>query len=147
MKKLTNQILMISSGFLIFTIGISYLFYNYIKSQNVVCETKPSLAYCGIITAELNERVQKGKQIFNINCAACHTLDKKMTGPSLRGILNTRGHPYKNYVYDFITKEDSLIGIKDTYTLVINEEYNINFNHNFKLNGNDFENLMEYLKE
>ncbi len=26
----------------------------------------------------------KGKAIFNTNCAACHSLDKKMTGPALR---------------------------------------------------------------
>ncbi|MFC4722529.1 cytochrome c3 family protein [Geojedonia litorea] len=28
----------------------------------------------------------KGKTIFNTNCAACHQLDKKMTGPALRNI-------------------------------------------------------------
>ena len=26
----------------------------------------------------------KGKALFNANCAACHQLDKKMTGPALR---------------------------------------------------------------
>jgi cytochrome c2 len=26
----------------------------------------------------------KGKTLFNTNCAACHQLDKKMTGPPLR---------------------------------------------------------------
>ena len=26
----------------------------------------------------------KGKSLFNANCAACHQLDKKMTGPALR---------------------------------------------------------------
>ena len=28
----------------------------------------------------------KGKSIFNANCAACHKLDKKMTGPALRNV-------------------------------------------------------------
>jgi cytochrome c2 len=28
----------------------------------------------------------KGKELFNSNCAACHNLDKKMTGPALRGV-------------------------------------------------------------
>ena len=28
----------------------------------------------------------KGKDLFNSNCAACHKLDAKMTGPALRGI-------------------------------------------------------------
>src|SRR5690606_25836299 len=29
---------------------------------------------------------EKGKTLFNTNCAACHQLDKKMTGQSLRNI-------------------------------------------------------------
>jgi cytochrome c551/c552 len=29
---------------------------------------------------------QDGKQIFNANCASCHALDKKMTGPALRDV-------------------------------------------------------------
>ena len=28
----------------------------------------------------------KGKSLFNANCAACHKLDKKMTGPALRNV-------------------------------------------------------------
>ena len=28
--------------------------------------------------------IQAGKSLFNANCAACHQLDKKMTGPALR---------------------------------------------------------------
>ena len=31
----------------------------------------------------------KGKSLFNANCAACHQLDKKMTGPALRNIEAT----------------------------------------------------------
>ena len=27
-----------------------------------------------------------GKALFNANCAACHKLDKKMTGPALRNV-------------------------------------------------------------
>ena len=28
----------------------------------------------------------KGKSLFNTNCAACHKLDKPMTGPALRNV-------------------------------------------------------------
>ena len=28
----------------------------------------------------------KGKSLFNANCASCHKLDKKMTGPALRNV-------------------------------------------------------------
>ena len=27
-----------------------------------------------------------GKALFNANCAACHKMDKKATGPALRGV-------------------------------------------------------------
>src|SRR6187402_2355448 len=29
-----------------------------------------------------------GKALFNTNCAACHKLDDKMTGPALRGVAD-----------------------------------------------------------
>lgn len=31
-----------------------------------------------------------GKKLFNANCAACHKLDKKLIGPALKGISETR---------------------------------------------------------
>ena len=30
----------------------------------------------------------KGKQLFNQNCAACHALNRKMTGPALAGVYD-----------------------------------------------------------
>ena len=30
--------------------------------------------------------VAKGKQLFNQNCAACHALERRMTGPALAGV-------------------------------------------------------------
>ena len=146
MKKLTNQILIVSSGFLILAIVISYFYYNHIQSQNVVCGTEMPEAFCGTATTDRSENATSGKKIFNTNCAACHTLDRIMTGPPLRNVLNRLDHPNKNFVYDFITKEDSLLRVKDTYTIGINQEYNMKFNHNFNLDKTEFENLMEYFK-
>ena len=34
--------------------------------------------------------VAAGKALFNANCAACHKLDDKMTGPALRGVAERR---------------------------------------------------------
>jgi len=65
----------------------------------------------------------KGKSLFNTNCAACHNLDRKMTGPALRNVeqrladeqgldrdwiaswirnsaaVIRSGHPYANKIY------------------------------------------------
>ncbi|MFB9077883.1 c-type cytochrome [Flavobacterium procerum] len=45
---------------------------------------KIPVPFCG--TPILSENQVKGKQIFNSNCAACHKLDAKSTGPALRGV-------------------------------------------------------------
>jgi len=83
MKKLTNRILIISSGFLILTIGISYVLYSFNKPTNLGCGTETPEFYCGTVSPELTENGRIGKQIFNANCAACHKLNKNMTGPAL----------------------------------------------------------------
>ena len=83
MKKLTNRILTISSGFLILTIGISFFVYNLNQPQYLVCGTETPEFVCGTVSPNLNKNARKGKQIFNANCASCHKLTKNMTGPAL----------------------------------------------------------------
>ncbi|MFD2552081.1 cytochrome c3 family protein [Bizionia sediminis] len=43
------------------------------------------LAFSTTLSAQEGDPV-RGKQLFNSNCAACHKLDKKMTGPALRNV-------------------------------------------------------------
>lgn len=43
------------------------------------------LTFSNILTAQDGDPA-KGKTLFNTNCAACHQLDRKMTGPALRNI-------------------------------------------------------------
>ena len=83
MKKLTNRILIISSGFLILTLGISYVLYSFNQPKNLVCGTETPEFICGTVSPELTENGRIGKQIFNANCASCHKLNKNMTGPGL----------------------------------------------------------------
>src|SRR6478735_10857405 len=47
-----------------------------------------------------------GKALFNTNCAACHKLDAKMTGPALRGV----GDKYdKEWLYKWVKNSSDLI--------------------------------------
>lgn len=89
-KKLTNRILIISSGFLILVIGISYFLYNINQPKYLVCGTEMPEFVCGTVSPNLTENARKGKQIFNANCAACHKLTKNMTGPALAKTDSTR---------------------------------------------------------
>ena len=69
----------------------------------------------------------KGKSLFNTNCAACHNLDKKMTGPALRGVearlANDEGLD-RNWLNSWIRNSSALIKSGDAYANKIYAEYN-----------------------
>jgi mono/diheme cytochrome c family protein len=63
----------------------------------------------------------KGKDIFNANCAACHKLDAKATGPALRGV----GAKYdKEWLYKWIHNSADLIKSGDAAAVKVYEENN-----------------------
>ena len=35
-----------------------------------------------------NPPLDKGKEIFSVRCAACHNVNKQLTGPALAGLVN-----------------------------------------------------------
>ena len=65
--------------------------------------------------------VVAGKALFNSNCAACHKLDKDMTGPALRGVAERLE---KDWLYDWIRNSSKMIKAGDPYAVEIFEKYN-----------------------
>ena len=58
----------------------------------------------------------KGKEIFNTNCAACHKLDAKATGPALRGV----GAKYdKAWLYKWVKNSGDLIKSGDAQAVKV----------------------------
>ena len=71
--------------------------------------------------------VVKGKALFNANCAACHQLDKKMTGPALRYVekrLSEEEGLDRKWLNAWIRNSSSLIKSGDAYANKIYNEYN-----------------------
>ncbi len=69
----------------------------------------------------------KGKQLYNTNCAACHKLDAKMTGPALRNVearLYEEEGLDREWLYSWIRNSASLIKSGDAYANKIWNEYN-----------------------
>ena len=62
----------------------------------------------------------KGKELFNANCAACHKLDAKMTGPMLRGVSAKHD---KEWLYKWIHNSTALIKSGDADAVKLWEEY------------------------
>ncbi|KAB7529211.1 c-type cytochrome [Flagellimonas olearia] len=69
----------------------------------------------------------KGKQLFNQNCAACHALDRKMTGPALANVearLSEDQGLDKEWLYSWIKNSPGMISSGDSYANAIYAEYN-----------------------
>ena len=87
----------------------------------------------------------KGKEIFNINCAACHKLDAKATGPALRGV----GAKYeKAWLYKWIHNSADLIKSGDADAVKVFEANNkIPMTGFPQLSEADIDNIIAYTME
>ena len=83
---------------------------------------------CGVKCG--NELKIKEPDIFKAKCATCHMLDKDITGPKLRNILNEV--PSELWFDQFVRNEDSLTQVQDAHTLKIQKWSPVDGNHNFK---------------
>jgi cytochrome c2 len=83
-----------------------------------------------------------GKALFNTNCAACHNLDKKMTGPALRGVSGR--HP-KDWFYKWIANSSALIKSGDAAAVKLFNENNKAVMTAFpQLSKQDVDNILAY---
>lgn len=87
----------------------------------------------------------KGKEIFNTNCAACHKLDAKATGPALRGV----GAKYeKAWLYKWIHNSADLIKSGDAAAVKVFEANNkVPMTPFPQLSEADIDNIIAYTME
>jgi mono/diheme cytochrome c family protein len=87
----------------------------------------------------------KGKEIFNTNCAACHKLDAKATGPALRGV----GAKYeKVWLHKWIKNSADLIKSGDAQAVKVFEENNkVPMSAFPQLSDSDIDNIIAYTME
>jgi len=87
----------------------------------------------------------KGKELFNTNCAACHNLDKKMTGPALRGVS---GRHKKDWFYGWIKNSSALIKSGDADAVKLwNENKPAVMTAFPQLSNADIDNILAYTDE
>ncbi len=86
-----------------------------------------------------------GKTLFNANCAACHKLDKKATGPALRGVA---GKYDRDWLYKWISDSQGLIKSGDALAIEIFEANNKSVMTSFPaLSNGDIDNILAYTSE
>ena len=86
-----------------------------------------------------------GKALFNANCAACHALDKAMTGPALRGVAQKYDI---EFLYKWIKNNTELIKAGDATALKIYNENSQKAMTVFpQLSTTDIDNILAYTSE
>tara|TARA_R110002153_G_scaffold16501_10_gene58347 strand:- start:367 stop:1737 length:1371 start_codon:yes stop_codon:yes gene_type:complete len=70
---------------------------------------------------------KKGKALFNQNCAACHALNRKMTGPALENVESRLSEDEgldREWLYAWIKNSPAVIKSGDAYANKLYAEYN-----------------------
>ena len=87
----------------------------------------------------------KGKALFNSNCAACHKLDAKSTGPALRGVADKHD---AEWLYKWIHNSSDMIKSGDAAAVKLFEENNKAVMTSFpQLSNEDIDNIIAYTSE
>ena len=86
--------------------------------------------------------INKGKSLFNANCAACHKLNKNLIGPALAGVSEKYE---KEWLYSWIKNSSAMIKSGDERAVAIWEEYNKAAMNAFpQLSNEDIDNILAY---
>ena len=87
----------------------------------------------------------KGKELFNANCAACHKLDGKATGPELRGVADKFEAAW---LHKWIRNSSDLIKSGDAQAIKVFEDNNKRVMSSFpQLSEADIDNILAYTSE
>ncbi|MET1257984.1 c-type cytochrome [Flagellimonas sp. DF-77] len=121
MKKVLNRI-QFSKVFGLSLLLLLQLFSSPITAQEDPAAAEPAAeGVCGPGDAV------KGKQLFNQNCAACHALNRKMTGPALANVatrLTEEEGLDCEWIYAWVKNSAGVISSGDSYANKIYAEYN-----------------------
>jgi mono/diheme cytochrome c family protein len=77
---------------------------------------------CAGFFASFSSQAQDGKTLFQTNCASCHQVHKKLTGPALAGVEER--WPNKKNLYAWIRNSAAFLKTGDVYANNLYNEYN-----------------------
>ena len=144
MKKVGNHNSI--SRVLLFSLAFMLTFSIQIFAQEAAATAgDPAATAAAPVAAAASGDAAAGKALFNAQCAACHKLDAKMTGPALRGV----GDKYeKEWLYKWIRNSADLIKSGDERANKIFNEFNQSPMTAFpQLSNADIDNIIAYTME
>ncbi len=88
---------------------------------------------------------QDGKSLFSQNCASCHAVNKKLTGPALAGVEDR--WPDKKNLHAWIKNNQAFLKTGDAYANKLYNEYNKTAMNLFpNLSDKDIDAILAYIK-
>jgi len=101
------------------------------------------ITFSSSIGNQLN--AQDGKALFSQNCASCHAVNKKLTGPALAGVEDR--WPEKKNLYAWIKNSAAFLKTGDAYANNLYNEYNKTAMNQFPgLSEKDIDAILAYIK-
>lgn len=115
------------------------------EANKTTSEVKSSKEFTTVTTAEIGKldgsTAQKGKELFEAKCTACHKYDTRLVGPAL-GEVTKRRTP--EYIISMITHPDEMIKNNDTVKALLQQYMTPMTNQNVTLD--DAKAIYEHLK-
>ncbi len=88
--------------------------------------------------------IEEGKSLFLTRCAACHNINKTMTGPALSGIHEKRSI---DWIIKFVHSSQTLIKSGDADAINVYEKFNkVPMPDHPDLTEENIKNIVEYIK-
>lgn len=140
MKKVGNHNSISRKMFLSLAMLLGFSFSSFAQDAAPAAPTEASAA-----TTQVGGDPVNGKALFNSNCAACHKLDGKSTGPELRGVADKHE---KAWLYKWIHNSSDMIKSGDPAAVKLFEEYNKAVMTSFpQLSTADIDDIIAYTSE
>jgi len=91
-----------------------------------------------------NPPLEKGKEIFSLRCAACHSVNKQLTGPALAGVYERRE---LSWIVNFVRSSQKLVKNGDKDAIALYEQFNkIPMPDHSDLSEEDIKSIIDYIK-
>ncbi len=138
MKKVGNHNSISRKLFFSFALALSFSFTSFAQ------DAAPAAAAEAPAATQGGDPV-KGKELFNTNCAACHKLDAKSTGPALRGVS---GKHDMAWIYKWVHNSSDMIKSGDAAAVKLFNDNNKAVMTPFpQLSEGDIDNIIAYTSE
>ena len=101
-----------------------------------------SLVFSSAVIA--NPLPEAGKTIFTSRCAACHNVNKQLTGPALAGVNDRRNI---DWIIKFVQSSQTMVKNGDKDAVALFTQFNrIPMPDHADLTADDIKNIVEYIK-